>query len=324
MKKKIIILLTIFLFPLNTIYAYSNKIYAGGNSIGIEVNTKGVLVAGFYKIKGKYNESIYKLKEGDYIIGINDDTINNISSLNESLTKHLNDKSITLHVLRNNILIDVNLKLIYDNGKYKTGIYVKDKVSGIGTLTYIDPETNIYGALGHQITVLDTTKALEIENGYIFPSLITGIIKSSDGRAGSKNAFIDNRNIYGKITKNDMSGIYGKYEKDYNHLKLYEVGNIKDIKKGNAIIRTVIDEDKVEEFTINILNIDISSSQKNLLFEVTDKRLLSKTGGIVQGMSGSPIIQNNKIIGAVNYVILDNPDKGYGILITKMLEKGES
>ena len=322
MKKKIIILLTILFLPLD-IFAYSNKIIAGGESIGIEVSSKGVIVAGFYKVNGKLNKGNPKLKVGDYILGINNDSIDSISEMSTILKKNINN-SITLHIQRDNQKFDVELDLIYANGKYKTGLYVKDMVTGIGTLTYIDPETKIYGALGHQITVSDSMEEVIINDGYIFSSSINSIDESRSGKAGSKNATINHDNKIGTIEKNTTKGIFGDYYSNYNDEELYEVGDYEDIKLGTAQIRTVINNSKVEFFTINIIKKNKNSNQKNILFEITDDRLLAKTGGVVQGMSGSPIIQNSKIIGAVNYVILDEPNKGYGILIKTMLEEGES
>ena len=323
MKKNIIILLTILFWPLN-ILAYSNKVILGGNSIGIEVNTKGVIVAGFYKVNGNYNKGNPKIKVGDYILRINDDKINSIDEMSLVLSKYVNDRSVTLHIQRDGIDMDIELPLIYSQGKYKTGLYVKDKITGIGTLTYIDPETKIYGALGHQITASESLKEVIIDDGYIFSSRITNIEESRRGKAGSKNAIINHDDINGSITKNTNKGIFGKYSDYYDENNLYEVGKKDDIKLGYAQIRTVIDNQSIELFDINITNIYKNSKQKNILFEITDHRLINKTGGVVQGMSGSPIIQNNKIIGAINYVVLDDPLKGYGIFIESMLEEGES
>ena len=323
MKKKIIILLTILFLPFNVI-AYSNKVIVGGNSIGIEVNTKGVIVAGFYKVNGNYNKGNPKLQIGDYILRINDDNINSIDEMSSILRKYINSNSITLHVLRDNQELDIELDLIYSNGKYKTGLYVKDKITGIGTLTYIDPETKIYGALGHQITSSENLKEVSINGGYIYSSKIVSIDESREGKAGSKNAIINQNDIYGSVTQNTKEGIFGIYENNYNEDNLYEVAHPDEVIKGPAYIKTVIEGSEIETFDINILKVSKNSNQKNILFEITDKKLLYKTGGIIQGMSGSPIIQNNKVIGAVNYVILDEPDKGYGIFITSMLEKGES
>ena len=215
------------------------------------------------------------------------------------------------------------LPLLNEDGIYKTGLYVKDSITGIGTLTYIDPESHIFGALGHEVIEGSSKKLVEIKNGIIFRNSIISIEKSTVGSAGSKNAKYYYNTVYGNIVKNTNHGIFGSYNKGINNLKLVEVGKKEDIKIGEASIYTVLEGEKVEEFKINITKINDTSDTKNLTFEITDPKLLEKTGGVVQGMSGSPIVQDNKIIGVVTHVIVDNPYTGYGLFITTMLEEGE-
>ena len=166
-------------------------------------------------------------------------------------------------------------------------------------------------------------KSVEVRSGTIFESLVTSIDRSTVGNAGTKNAKFYSNNIFGNVTKNTISGIYGIYNDELPNTKTLEVGNNDELKLGKAYINTVIEGDKIESFEINITNINKNSNIKNISFEVTDKRLLEVSGGIVQGMSGSPIIQNNKIFGAVTHVIVNDPTTGYGIFITTMLEEGE-
>ena len=202
-------------------------------------------------------------------------------------------------------------------------MYVKDQINGIGTLTYIDPATKRFGALGHEIIETTTAQKFEIKDGKIFDATVSNIEKSIDGRAGEKNATYDKTTTVGEIDNNDITGIYGNYQKEITNEEQIEVGKIDEVTKGKATIRTVINDNEVKDYEINIIGIDPTSKTKNILFEITDQNLINKTGGIVQGMSGSPIIQNNKIIGAVNYVIVNDTKKGYGIFITKMLEEGD-
>ena len=211
-----------------------------------------------------------------------------------------------------------------DDDIYKTGMYVKDKIVGIGTLTYIDPKTKIFGALGHEIDERTTLQKFEIKDGQIFKSNVVGVERSENGSAGEKNASYDESVVYGEIKENTESGIFGEYLDNYPDTSLLKVASSDEVKTGSAIIRTVIDDDNVEEFSINIIRIDPKNDTKNILFEITDKDLLNKTGGVVQGMSGSPIIQNNMIVGAVTHVIVNDTTKGYGIFITTMLEEGEN
>jgi len=322
MKKKLLIFLTFLsmILPINVL-AYSDQIIVGGENIGIEVKNDGVLIIGFYRINKEYNKN--GLLIGDVIKKVNNTEINSINELTQAIEKEQKDNKVTLTIKRNNQEKKMQFNLIKEDGKFKTGLYVKDSISGIGTLTYIDPTTKIYGALGHEIIESNSMNKIEVRTGSIFESNITSIDRSSKGNAGTKNAKFNYENIYGTITKNTESGIYGSYNVEMPNKELIEVGKPSEIKTGSAQLLTVLEDNIVEKFDINIISIEENSSIKNIYFEITDDDLISKTGGIVQGMSGSPIIQNNKIIGAVTHVIVKEPITGYGIFITTMLEEGE-
>lgn len=317
--KKFIVFLLLLVFPLY-VFAYSSRIIAGGESIGIDIRSDGILIVGFYRVNGRLNEN--GLRVGDVIYKVGDTLVSSISELTSAVSDSVKDNKVILGIKRDNESLDVLFSLYKDNDSYKTGLYVKDGLSGIGTLTYIDPETKIYGALGHEIVESASMKRIEVKKGSIFRSSVTNIEPSAKGYAGTKNAKFYSSDIYGNIIKNSVNGIYGVYSKDISDRKTYDVGTFNDIKMGKAYIYTVIDKEKREEFEINI-DSKKNGNIKNIHFEITDDRLLSKTGGVVQGMSGSPIIQDGKIIGAVTHVIVDKPSTGYGILITNMLEEGE-
>ena len=317
------IILFLLIIPLN-VFAYSSYIIPGGETIGIEVNSKGVLVVGFYKVNNSYIGRSAGFEVGDRIIKLNNKEVNNISSMIETINKTDNN-TVEFTILRGTSEKNISLNLSEDSdGVLKTGLYVKDSINGIGTLTYIDPSTNIFGALGHEIIEKSTAEKFEIKDGIIFGANVVGIEKSTNGNAGEKTATYNKTEVFGKITGNEISGIFGKYTSNVEGKEKLEVAESKDIKTGTATIRTVIKDDKIEEFKINIIKLDDNSDTKNILFEVVDDRLLKEAGGIVQGMSGSPIIQNNKIIGAVTHVIVNDTTKGYGIFITTMLKEGEN
>jgi len=320
--KKIMLLLSILFIPLN-VFAYSDYIYRGGNTLGIEVNCDGILVVGFYQIDGKYNKGTPELKVGDYIKSVNGVEVYTLNELSKEVEKYTKEKEVEIIFQRKNKQLKTKLPLVNDEGVYKTGLYVKDSIIGIGTLTYIDPGTGIYGALGHEIIESNSKSLVEIRDGSIFKNEIISIDKSSVGYAGSKNAKYFYNTIYGNIFKNTNHGIFGKYNADTEKFELVKVANNDEIKVGKAYIYTVLENEEVEEFEINITKINETSDTKNITFEITDKELLNKTGGVVQGMSGSPIMQNNMIIGVVTHVIVDNPYTGYGLFITTMLEEGE-
>ncbi len=310
------------IIPIN-VFAYSKYLIPGGENIGIKVQSDGVFVVGFYSTKEAKSASS-KLKIGDRIVSVNDVSIESVSDLLNNFDFQNETVNVKFGYIRDNKLDYVTLELKKDkNGGYKTGIYVKDSITGIGTLTYIDPNKNTYGALGHEITLNNSNNNFTLRNGKIYESKITGIIKSSVGNPGEKNAKINNNDVLGSIEYNIETGIFGKYDKKIDNERIMEVGNISDVKIGKAEIITVLDGNKKERFEVEILSIDKDNATKNFLIEIKDKNLLDKTGGIVKGMSGSPIIQDNKIIGAITHTIVDNPKKGYGISIVKMLESVE-
>lgn len=305
-----------------SIFAYSDYIIAGGENVGIEIKSKGVMVVGLYEIDGKYKASDAGLAVGDMIVSINKTSVSTI----EEMTNIIANCTDTIQVgfIRNGKLDYTNLELTKDeNDVFKTGLYVKDTIKGIGTLTFIDPSTKYFGALGHEIIEKSTGQILEVKDGHIFDSTVTNIEPSRNGVPGEKNAVFGN-NVKGTITENTNKGIFGTYN-EIPDKKLYKVANVNDVQKGSAKILTVLSNQEIKEYDINILKIQESKDNtKNLLFEITDKNILEQTGGIVQGMSGSPIIQNDYIIGAVTHVVVDSPNKGYGILITNMLEEAEN
>ena len=318
-KNSLILLILLVLIPIN-ILAYSEYIIPGGENIGIEIQTNGVLVVGTYEIDGVYPANDAGIKKGDIITKVNDVKVSSIDELVSQLSNATDTVKMTLD--RDNFTYNTKLNLKYEDGVVKTGIYVKDNITGIGTLSYIDPSTHIYGALGHEVIESNTGKMLEVQDGKIVSSIVTKIDRSENGVPGSKSAKLED-DIEGNILKNTNSGIFGKYTNTLPNKEKYKVATPSEIKKGEAKILTVLENQEVKEYKINILKIDSKDETKNILFEVTDEELLSKTGGIVQGMSGSPIIQGDYIIGAVTHVVVDDPKKGYGIFIINMLEEGE-
>ena len=322
MKKKFIVFLSLFaLSPLNAL-AYSNEVILGGKTIGIDIKAEGIMVIGFYKVEGSLPKT--SLKEGDIILKIGNEEVNSINELTKAIENNMDDKNtVEITYKRDKNEKTTTLKLVKQDGMYKTGLYVKDSITGIGTLTFIDPESNIYGALGHEITESNTSKIIEVRTGTIFKNSISSITESIDGKPGSKNAKFYYSKNYGDITKNTKYGIYGTYKDDYNNLEKISIANKDEVKIGKAEIYTVIDGENIEKFDIEITKINENSDIKNITFDITDEKLINSTGGVVQGMSGSPIVQNGKLVGAVTHVITDNVKSGYGLFIITMLEESE-
>jgi len=299
------------------INAYSKYVYAGGESIGIELKSDYVLVVGNYDINGNKPN----LKIGDKIVNVDGKRISNIKDLTASVQ---GKEKVKIGYMRDKNYQEETIDISYEEGIYKTGLYVKDEIMGIGTLTYIDPFTNIFGCLGHEINEKITKKLFDVNSGTIFSSFVSKIVKSKNGNPGEKVAKFNQEDIYGNIKKNTITGVYGVLTKEIDDKELYKVANEEEIALGDASILTTINGDKIEEFKIKIIKLLKKNDNHDILFEITDANLLKATNGIVQGMSGSPIIQNDKIIGAVTHVVVDNPIKGYGIYIGKMLSEGEN
>ena len=320
MKKiKRFVILTMLLIPFN-VFAYSPYIIASGNNIGLELNSSGISVVGLYKVGNTYPGYDAGMEVGDVIVSINDSNVANIKEMVNKINE-VTDNTIKIGYIRNNITKYTNLSLVRDNQICKTGLYVRDSISGIGTLTYIDPNTKIFGALGHEITDSNTGVKLDIASGKIYTSVVTGIEKSSNGVPGEKNARYNSNDILGKVKENTNHGVFGTYTKDIADTKLYKVAEPYEINKGKAQILTVLKDNKVEAFDISIIKLNNSGTTKNILFEITDERLLNETGGIIQGMSGSPIIQNGKFIGCITHVFVNDPTIGYAVFADKMIQE---
>ena len=323
--KKPISFLLLLLFIPTFVFAYSDYIIPGGENIGIKLNSNGILIVGTYNVNGKSLSNDAGLKVGDKITKVNDENVSNIEEMKAKIEASSNKNSVKITYVRNDISSNTDLKLYKEDDIYKTGLYVKDSILGVGTLTFIDPNTKKFGALGHEITEKSTGEILEIKDGEIYASDVTGIDASSNGSPGEKNANFHTEEVKGNIDENTTQGIFGKYLDELPNKKTYKVASKDDIKLGPAKILTVLSGSEINEYNIEITKINnLDSKNKNFVFKITDNILLEKTGGIVQGMSGSPIVQDDKIIGAVTHVVVNNPTNGYGIFIVNMLKEAEN
>lgn len=329
-KKGIALLLALSLFSPISIFANSELI-VGGDTIGIEVNYDGVMVTGTYTIQASNElyDPATTFQKGDIIKNVNGTPVKTLNELYTIMSTFQNDiNDIPAEIERSGQILTVNLKTIYDSqtSSYKSGLYVKDKIVGVGTMTYYDPSNQTYGALGHEIMDTDLHEIAQLENGSIFSSNVTSITKSQQQSAGEKHASIDFNEVLGSIEKNTPIGIYGVYDKQNTSSMQLEWANKEDVVTGPAKIYTVLNGTEIEEFAIEITKVHMQSEStiKGIEFTVTDPVLLEKTNGIIQGMSGSPIVQNNKIIGAVTHVILENPVQGYGVFIEWMLQESDN
>lgn len=307
------------------------KVYASGEIVGIYTQCPGVFVIDTCEIENVSGQLVNPAKNavrtGDYILAINGQEIKTKEEMAE-LVKNSNGKELRLTIDRDGEVRTVAVTPVKaKNGNYLLGIWIKDDLAGIGTLTYVTP-TGEYGTLGHGMSNGKNSHLFAVDDGELFASYVIGIQKGQIGRAGELKGVIRYgvNNHMGKVYKNTNAGIFGKFDSDdlYGYIQngdLYEVAYKQEIKVGDAqIISDISGERKYYDIKITYVDYLTINSNKGLYIEVTDPELLELTGGIVQGMSGSPIIQNGKIIGAVTHVLINDPKSGYGIFIEKMLE----
>lgn len=330
MLKKISALIFSFflLFPVAAFAA--DELIIGGDSIGIEVNYDGVMITGTYTLHT--NDSLYDpatdFKKGDIITAVNSVPITSLDGLYKEVNRFQQPQNdIPVTVIRNNQTIESTLKTIFDEStnSYKSGLYVKDKIVGVGTLTYYDPSNQTYGALGHEIMDTDLKEIADVDDGNVYNAKVTSISKAQEQIAGEKHAEIDFSNTIGDIQKNTNIGIYGHLNQMNGQMKL-PWAKKEEVVVGPAEIYTVLQGNEIEKFAIEItaLHDQSTKSVKGIEFKVTDPVLLQRTNGVIQGMSGSPIIQNGKIVGAITHVITSDPIQGYGVYIEWMLEESSS
>ena len=245
-KNKLLIFLSFLtLFIPISVVAYSNEVVLGGENVGIEITSAGIIVVGFYQVDGVDINSANNIRIGDRIIKVDKKDVATIDEMVKEIDRSLKNDQVNLTLLRKNKKINTTLNIKMDgNGIYKTGLYVKDKVTGIGTLTYIDPSTSIYGALGHEIIEGYSNTKVEIKDGKIFSSEVTGINKSTSEKTGEKEADLNEEIVYGDIDDNTESGIYGTYTGSYDQKHLIEVAKSNEIEEGEAYIYTVVNGNK--------------------------------------------------------------------------------
>ena len=302
----------------------------GGEPFGIKLLMDGVMIVGTGTVKTEMGEKCPAeecgLKKGDIILSANGKDITQNSEIQEIVSKS-KGKPITIDYIHDNQQMQTELTPVFSDsdGIYKAGIWVRDSTAGIGTVTYSEPATNRFGGLGHPVCDSDTGEIIPVSSGETADVTINKIIKGKSGSPGELHGNFSSKLSSGIIYCNNKYGVFGELFAPVNSSEAIPMGLKQEIKEGHAKIRTTIDETGPHEYDIEIESIDYSSTgTKNMIIRVTDNELLSRTGGIVQGMSGSPIIQNGKLIGAVTHVLINDPEKGYGIFCENMYDSGMS
>ncbi|SFA72019.1 stage IV sporulation protein B [Lentibacillus halodurans] len=310
------------------------EVIPGGQSIGVQLHTLGVLVVGHHQIKGESGTvspgEDANIQVGDVILEINGEEVKEMEDVKPFVEEAgKEDKKLNVTLKRDSETIETTLDPVKDEkeDEYRIGLYIRDSAAGIGTMTFYDPETKNYGALGHVISDMDTQKPIEIHNGSIVRSNVTSIEKGNHGTPGEKQAkFSMQDEKIGSITKNSPFGIFGQLNKPISNGKYDEpmpIALSHEVKEGPAKILTVLEGEEVKEFDVKVVSSVPQKfpAKKGMVIQINDDELLNETGGIVQGMSGSPIIQDGKVIGAVTHVFVNDPTSGYGVHIEWMLQE---
>lgn len=310
------------------------KVIPVGNIAGVKLYTSGVLVVGMSEIEGNDNKK-YKpyentgIKEGDTIIKVNDKNINSTSDLIQTVNLS-QGHDISIKYVHQQETKECSITPVKtNNSQYKIGLWVRDSAAGVGTVTFYDPTSKTFGALGHGITDIDTNELINIASGEFITTRILNITKGESGNPGKIQGTIENQNNIGTIGKNTRFGIYGKVDNlaslNIDTSKEAEVALREEIQIGKAKILCSLDNQKPQEYEIEIEKIykDNNYDNKSMKIKVTDEKLLEKTGGIIQGMSGSPVLQNGKFIGAITHVLVNDPQEGYAVFGDIMLKQAK-
>ena len=313
--------------------AEGTMVIPGGMPVGIYLETEGVMVLGTGAVEGldgNPEEPARNLvRAGDYILELDGRKVRDKKELIREV-EALRDENVVLTLQRGGETIDVRTRAVLCGPEeYKLGIWVRDNAQGLGTITFLNAGSQ-FGALGHGIHDVDTNTLLETSGGTVYETSIKDVQKGTSGSPGGMEGIIiyNNYNVLGSITKNTETGIYGKIDRIdalFGDQTPMETAKKEEIEEGPAVIRCAV-EGEVKEYEIRITKVDMGAKEvnKGIILEVTDQELLEAAGGIVQGMSGSPIIQNGKLVGAVTHVFVQDSSKGYGIFIENMLENVES
>ena len=305
-----------------------------GNIAGVKLYTNGVLVVGMSEIEGEDSKT-YKpyensgIEEGDTIVKVNNTMIYSTEDLIENVNLS-NGENVKIEYIHEKETKECSIRPVKTNEEeYKLGLWVRDSAAGVGTVTFYEPETQQFGALGHGITDIDTGDLLNISSGEFVTAKVLNIKKGEDGNPGKIQGTVEEQETIGEITKNTEFGIYGKIE-DASSLNIdmskeMEVALRDEIQTGKATILCSLDNQTVKEYEIEITKIyrENNYNNKSMEIKLTDQALIEKTGGIIQGMSGSPIIQNGKFVGAVTHVFVDSATEGYAVFGDLMLKQSK-
>lgn len=308
--------------------AEERKVIPVGRAVGIKLFSDGVVVVGTSEVdteQGQVNPAkACGLKEGDIITHINATEVDSIEEIS-AILQQLEGEPMSIRAIRREQPIQFTARAVLcsADGAYKLGAWIRDSMAGIGTVTFYDPDTGMFGALGHGINDVDTALLMPLEQGSILSASVAGVQRGKAGKPGVLHGVFDTEHVLGILNANTTGGIFGLSEgTGWGEGEALPLAKAEEIRTGTAYILSNVEGDRVEQYAVEIsrLRPHEKGDLRDCLITVTDERLLERTGGIVQGMSGSPILQNGKLVGAVTHVLVNDPTRGYGIFIENMLE----
>ena len=310
--------------------AAGRRVIPVGRAVGIKIFSDGVLVVGFSQIPASGGNVIPAkscgLREGDVITHINSTEVDTVEEVQEEL-KRIGGEEMSIRAIRDGKTLQVTAQAVKcsTDGTYKLGAWLRDSMAGIGTVTYYDPATGAFGALGHGVNDTDTAQLMPMESGGLLTATVADVKKGKRGEPGELHGAFDADEDIGTLTANTTSGIFGVARGDALALREpVEVAGRDQVREGPAVIYSNVSGDEVREYQVEIVKVyPAAQDGRDMMVKVTDPALLEATGGIVQGMSGSPILQDGRLIGAVTHVLVSDPTQGYAILAERMLETAE-
>ena len=321
-KKLFLILAICFSLFMQTVYA-GQMLVPVGKTVGVTMDTKGLLVLGTGSVDGDHTPSKGILQAGDLILEAQGKTLENKETFMK-VVEESRGENISLRIERNGKEKEVSVRPVFSaaDSSYKIGAWIRDSIQGIGTVTYYDPVTGCFGALGHGVYDVDTDGLMEVREGALVPVELTEIVKGEKGKAGELTGKILLQEKFAEIQKNTESGIFGRTEAEIFKGEALPLASVSEVEKGEAFLLSDFEGGTVKSYAIEIESIQKKGGKqhKDMTIRITDERMLKLTGGIVQGVSGSPIIQDGKLVGAVTHVLVNDPTRGYGIFIENMLE----
>ena len=303
-----------------------------GRAVGVKLFSDGVMVVGLADVEtGAGSDNPARrcgLREGDIITHINREEVDSIEEV-RSILQDLSGESMSIRARRDGKEMQMTARAVRcsADGSYKLGAWIRDSMAGIGTITFCDPDSGMFGVLGHGVNDVDTARLMPLQSGAIMYAEVSDVKRGAVGAPGELHGTFRTERDLGTLCANTGSGLFGVLSdrKLLGDAAAIPMADREEVRTGPAVIRSNVSGDRVEEYAVEILRVYPAGSgeERDLMLRVTDPRLLERTGGIVQGMSGSPIIQNGKLVGAVTHVLVNDPTRGYGILIEHMLDAAE-